>query len=138
MQKYSNAYRDKTDTYSKSANKKRIDSKVYDTKTGEILVDPSASIQKLTRYGKLFRILAFVVPAISLVMMVFSIVTSLSVPMGLGAMTIVPAVIVSAITALASYMTFDLQSLKLFNRANIEYNALILKELEKEEALSIA
>lgn len=138
MQKYSNAYRDKTDTYSKSANKKRIDSKMYDAKTGEILVDPSASIQKLTRYGKLFRILAFVVPAISLVMMVFSIVTSLSVPMGLGAMTIVPTVIVSAITALASYMTFDLQSLKLFNRANIEYNALILKELEKEEALLIA
>ena len=95
------------------------------------------SIQKLTRYGKLFHILAYVVPAILLVMMVISIVASLSVPMGLGAMTIVPTVIVSAIAALASYMTFDLQSLKLFNRANIEYNALILKELEKEEALSI-
>lgn len=138
MQKYSDAHRDKTDTFSKSAHKKRFESKVYDTKTGEILVDPSVSIQKLTRYGKLFRILAFVVPAISLVMMVISIIASLSVPMGLGAMAIVPTVIVSVIAALASYMTFYLQSLKLFNRANIEYNALILKELEKEEALSIA
>ena len=32
-------------------------------------------------------------------------------------------------------MTFDIKSLKLYNRANIEYSAEILKELEKEEAI---
>ena len=118
-----------------SAKKRRKPSNVYDAKTGEIMLKPSKSVTKLSFYAKLFRILAFVIPAISLIVAIISIIASMNMPMGMGGFVAVPTIVVTLIASLISYMTFDIKSLKLYNRANIEYSAEILKELEKEEAI---
>ena len=118
-----------------SIKKRRKPSNVYDAKTGEIILEPSKSVAKLSFYGKLFRVLAFVIPVISLIVAIISIIASMNMPMGMGGFVAVPTIVVTLIASLISYMTFDIKSLKLYNRANIEYSAEILKELEKEEAI---
>lgn len=118
-----------------SIKKRRKPSNVYDTKTGDIMLEPSKSVTKLSFYGKLFRILAFVIPAISLIVATISIIASMNMPMGMGGFVAVPTIVVTLIASLICYMTFDIKSLKLYNRANIEYSVEILKELEKEEAI---
>ena len=118
-----------------SIKKRRKPSNVIDAKTGDIMLEPSKSVTKLSFYGKLLRILAFVIPAISLIVATISIIASMNMPMGMGGFVTVPTIVVTLIASLISYMTFDIKSLKLYNRANIEYSAEILKELEKEEAI---
>ena len=118
-----------------SIKKRRKPSNVIDAKTSDIMLEPSKSVTKLSFYGKLLRILAFVIPAISLIVATISIIASMNMPMGMGGFVTVPTIVVTLIASLISYMTFDIKSLKLYNRANIEYSAGILKELEKEEAI---
>lgn len=103
-------------------------SEVYDVENKKVNLEPSKSVKALSLYGKIFSVLAIVVPVIAVIgglaQFLMADILVLAIPILIGCIA----------AAIVSLLAFNIASATLYSKAHVERNLDIVRALDIEEA----